>query len=128
MKPKKIIGFIALGISAIVLITWILLVTMGSNFLFKNHGVIALILILWFGSLATAIACLAGEVVRYFGRKNAEGYNEVYNASNKYQQSDSPWQNQPQQGLGQSGSNFCPYCGSPITNAAAFCRNCGKKL
>lgn len=128
MKTKKIIGFVALGVSAFVLILWILLVTMGSSFLFRNRGMIALIFILWVGSLVTAIVCLAGEVVRYFGRKNAEGYNDVYNFSNQYRQPGYPQQDQSQQGPGQGGSNFCPYCGSPITNAAAFCRNCGKKL
>ena len=118
IKPKKLIGFIALGVAAVVLITWILVVTMNSNFLFKHKGVIALIMIVWIGSLVTAAICLIGDIKRYFGRKEAEGFTEGIANSRLAQQS------QPVKEI----KKYCPYCGKALTEDTPFCPGCGHKL
>ena len=112
---KRQIGYIALVVAAISLVVWILLISTGS--VFDGGGfspIVPVVLFAWIGGVVTAIACLAGDVIKYFAKKAGEGYRSGY-------QPDSV-QNV------QYATGFCPHCGKPLTSKTPFCPNCGNKL
>ena len=71
-----------------------------------NENVILFSLLSWICGLV-AFFCLIGFVIRYVGKKFAEGWSE---------------------GLPQYNPGYCSNCGNKVLDNAKFCNYCGKKV
>ncbi|NCB91162.1 MAG: hypothetical protein EOM40_01115 [Clostridia bacterium] len=74
-------------------------------------------------SIIIGIAYFAGDVIRFIGRKFAEGKNDVI-------QSNSPVSMHPETDNISSGTknNFCRFCGQKLEDEnVLYCPNCGNK-
>lgn len=116
-STKRTVGIISLIICVVCVILWILILLTGSAFNasgFRPITIIVFILVGISGSLAKV--CLAGDVIRYTGKKFEEGKDLT---KRNLRKSDV---------LKEKKKNFCPHCGQPVEDDHAFCSNCGNSL
>lgn len=102
---KRKIGIGAMITAGVCLFLWIMIIVNRAGFAPGGglNGFASTVLVTYFISMFTGIICLAGDFIRFIGRKFGEGFGS------------------------RAGTVYCTACGKPMNPNSIYCPACGTK-